>query len=419
MTFERARHRVGTAIDTALRLLPLVMVVMMEMSFTADPGRSNAEAATVPQAPSGSVAVVPFELYHNRVYLMVKVNGAGPLRLILDTGSVVSGLNQARARDLGLQLKGKGEMRGNGEKTTPIELAKNVSFGLGGVELVEKAVAVFSFQDFESYEGRAVDGILGINLFYRYIAEIDYANKTLKLYEPKGYAYSGDGEIVPLPLFHCKIEIAGQGPIDAEMGIDQGTYTAVRLFRTFTEKHGLIAADNKNVLPSFGYGLGGEYKEVAGRVQTLQIGRLKIYEPVTSFSQASSGATVGGGSAGTIGGEILRRFKVILDYSRKQMILEPSANFGEPYSADMSGLMLISEGKDLGTIRARHVLEKTPAAQAGVREGDVIETIDDKAAAEIGFEQIQELFRHEGTYLLGIKRGEQRMQITIKARRLI
>jgi hypothetical protein len=417
MTSERACRSVGTAISGVLRLLPLVIALVLGM--TVDTGRSNAETATVQQAPSGPVAIVPFELYHNRVYLMVKVNGAGPFRLILDTGSVVSGLNEARTRDLGLQLKGKAAMRGNGEKTTPVELAKNVSFALGGVELVEKVVAVFSFQDFESHEGRAVYGILGLNLFYRYVAEIDYANKTLKLYEPKGYVYSGDGEIVPLPLFHCKIEMAGQSPIDGEMGIDQGTYTAVRLFRNFTEKHALIAADNKNMLPSFGYGLGGEYKEVTGRLQTLQIGRLKIDDPVTSFSQASSGATVGGGTAGTIGGEILRRFKVILDYSRKQMILEPNANFHEPYSADMSGLTLIAEGKDQATIQAHHVLEKTPAAEAGVREEDVIETIDGKSAAEIGFEQVQELFRHEGTYLLGIKRGEQRMQITIKTRRLI
>jgi len=417
MTLERVCRRAGTAIGGVLRLLPLMVALVV--GTTANAGRSNSDAATVPQAPSDAVAMVPFELYHNRVYLMVKVNGTGPFRLILDTGSVVSGLNEARARDLGLQLRGKAEMRGNGEKTTPVGLAKNVSFGLGGVELVEKAVAVFSFQDFESHEGRAVDGILGINLFYRYVVEIDYANKTLKLYEPKTYVNSGDGEIVPLPLFHCKIEMAGQSPIDAEMGIDQGTYTAVRLFRNFTANHALIAADNQNVQPSFGYGLGGEYKEVAGRLQRLQIGRLKIDEPVTSFSQASSGATVGGGSAGTIGGEILRRFKVILDYSRKQMILEPNANFNEPYSADMSGLILTAQGKDRATIQVRHVLEKTPAAEAGVREGDVIETIDDESAEEIGFEPIQQLFRHEGTYRLGIKRGDQRMQTTIKTRRLI
>jgi hypothetical protein len=34
---------------------------------------------------------------------------------------------------------------------------------------------------------------------------------------------------------------------------------------------------------------------------------------------------------GLIGGEIFRRFKLILDYSRKRMILEPNNHFNDPY----------------------------------------------------------------------------------------
>jgi hypothetical protein len=324
-------------------------------------GSRASYGATMEQKSSVAVAVVPFELYHNRVYLSVKVNGAGPFNLIPDTGSVVSGLSEARAREMGSQMKGTAEVRGNGERMTRVKLAKDVSFGLGDVKLVDKMVSVFSFEDFESHEGRAVDGILGALLFHQYVVEIDYTEKVLKLYEPQGYGYSGSGEIVPLPLFLCRIEVAERRPIDAELGVDQGTYSELRLYPPFTEKHSLIAVNN--VVPSFGYGLGGEFKEVDGRVQTLQIGRLKINEPVPSFSQASGGATASGKFAGTIGGEILRRFTVIFDYSRQRMILEPNASFDEPYDADMTGLILIAGGKDLGTIQVLHVLEKTPAAE--------------------------------------------------------
>ena len=53
----------------------------------------------------------------------------------------------------------------------------------------------------------------------------------------------------------------------------------------------------------------------------------------TIFPDSSSGITGIGGRQGNLGAGVLRRFKVIYDYSRKQMIIEPNKFFNEPFGA--------------------------------------------------------------------------------------
>jgi hypothetical protein len=45
-----------------------------------------------------------------------------------------------------------------------------------------------------------VDGLVGLDLFLKYVVEIDYAAKQLTLYDPRSYVYSGAGDSVPLTL---------------------------------------------------------------------------------------------------------------------------------------------------------------------------------------------------------------------------
>ncbi|MDQ3666133.1 MAG: hypothetical protein M3410_05940 [Acidobacteriota bacterium] len=60
----------------------------------------------------------------------------------------------------------------------------------------------------------------------------------------------------------------------------------------------------------------------AARIKQLQFGRFVINNPFVNFSQNTQGTETGTDDNGFIGGEVLRRFKVIVDYSRKQVILE-------------------------------------------------------------------------------------------------
>ena len=61
---------------------------------------------------------------------------------------------------------------------------------------------------------------------------------------------------------------------------------------------------------------------LVGRLPNLQLGHFTLTDPVVHFAQDQKGAFASSDFSGVIGGELLRRFKVIFDYAHKQMILE-------------------------------------------------------------------------------------------------
>ncbi|MGA3211251.1 MAG: aspartyl protease family protein [Terriglobales bacterium] len=382
---------------------------------------------TVESPEAFPLAEIPFELYHNRIYLPVRINNSGPYSVVVDTGASTSGVSEAKARQLGLHESGKASLKGNGENISKVGLAKNLIFDLDGIELDVKTAAVVPFEQLESYEGRRIDGVLGAELFKNFVVQIDYQERVLSLYDPSIYAFPGHGDTLPLhilkggalPLVQAKIFVPGKEPIDARLAIDLGTYSALRLYRPLDEKQGLPMPGQK-VMSFFGFGLGGEFPESLGRIQNLELGwGVKIAGPIVAFSHASGGATAGADYDGTIGGEILRRFKVVFDYSRQQIILERNVNFVDPYNADMSGLFLTARGRNLNEFEVHHVFPKTPAEEAGIREHDSLLTIDGKPAAQLDLQQIRELLEHEGVYKLRVKRGDQELPLELHTRPLI
>jgi hypothetical protein len=291
------------------------------------------------------VAVVPFELYHNRVYLAVSVNGSKPYEMILDTGAAETFVNEGVADVLKLPRKGKATVNGNGEGAGRFALTKDVNFGVGAASLLEKTVVIYDYTDFEKHEGRKVDGTLGVNFFHRYVVEIDYENKKVMVYEPETFRYAGHGTKVPLrilnggtlALFDTEITPkSGVEAIKARLAVDSGTYSALRLFRPFVAKHGLIEEGNEQ-FESVGFGAGGEFQQVTGYVNELSIAGEKIRKVVADFSTDTKGVTATQAYDGTIGGDILRRFTVTLDYSRSEMWLEPNGAFGQAFVTDASG----------------------------------------------------------------------------------
>ena len=52
-----------------------------------------------------------------------------------------------------------------------------------------------------------------------------------------------------------------------------------------------------------------------------------------------------------LGGTVLRRFKVIVDYPRQRVILEPNARLHDPFPADASGLVLTATGEEQDSVR--------------------------------------------------------------------
>jgi S1-C subfamily serine protease len=113
------------------------------------------------------------------------------------------------------------------------------------------------------------------------------------------------------------------------------------------------------------------------------------------------------------------RFRAYFDYGRRRIILEPSKRFGEPFDRAFSGLALHAQGVDYRTFVVMDVLEESPATDAGIQIGDVIESVDQVPAARLTMSTINDMFEKPLPYALTIRRGQQTIKVTLTPRRLI
>lgn len=86
----------------------------------------------------------------------------------------------------------------------------------------------------------------------------------------------------------------------------------------------------------------------------------------------------------------------------------------------MSGISLRAYGDDFRTFRVYQVLEDSPAAEAGLRVGDVLAAIDGVAAARFTLDEIHQMLKVQAReYKLRFKRGGGTLTVKIKMRRLV
>jgi len=208
-------------------------------------------------------------------------------------------------------------------------------------------------------------------------------------------------------------------PIQGKFIIDTGDSSGLSLHAPFVQKHDLLPHAGQ-VIPHFTSGIAGEAREVLGRAGSFQLGRFVIERPVVALSQAEKGSTADKNYDGAVGGEILRRFKVILDYSRRQMFLEPNADFGAPFDVDMSGMALAAHGPEFETIKIVRIDANTPASEIGLQGDDTLLEINGEAAEKLGLEQVKRMFSVDGQeFQLKIRRDEQFKECILATRRLV
>jgi len=380
-------------------------------------------------APSPPLASIPFEFTGNLIYLRLDSEHSRPLTFILETGAGMTALDEDTAAELGLRSTGSLPAAGAGAKTVEVALATLSRLRLGPVTINRLPVTIHSFKHLQGYVGRRFDGLLGVNVLSRYAVEIDYAGQRVHLHDPRTFHHVGPGEALPLKLelnlIHVRARILRSDGVwlDGKFVIDTGAGGASALVLTapFVREHGLPGAGQPTLaLESAGLGIGGAAKGSLGRLEEIRLGGIGLAHPTALFSEDTEGFLSWPGRAGIIGNEILRRFRVVLDYSRKQLVLEGGARANEPFEYDMSGLVIAAEGWDLERLRVARVLPGSPASEAGIQPGDVIQGLDDDSSPALTLSGVRALLRRNACrYRLSIRRGFDVLEIPLETRRLI
>lgn len=327
-------------------LIVYVLLLFVPSQVTAQAPKRG-ESAQKPQngAPlvrfafGDSALKIPLEIDNNIILMRVSVNGSKPLKFIFDTGASISVIHSQRAVELGLKTQGQFHGNATGGKVEGSAI-NGVSLSVQGAEVSHQLIAAMPFPTPPGFE---FDGVIGYDFINQFVVEIDYLNKIMNLYNPRTYAYSGTGKVIPLillrrktPLARTKIILEGRAPAEANLEVDTGADGTFVINSPFVKRQKLVEAIQKTTQDTRN-GAGGEEKVLVGRFKAVQLGRFVFKNPTVALSLDTEGAGASEDNDGVIGGEIFRRFKVILDYSRKQMILEPNNSFNDPYNVESGG----------------------------------------------------------------------------------
>ncbi|MBV9211754.1 MAG: aspartyl protease family protein [Acidobacteria bacterium] len=418
-------HRVSGA-----RLAALALLISMPFAAQAQRAKQkrsplvSAQPVVVSFEAGRSAAKIPFELDGNTIVVRARVNDSALLKFIFDTGAGITLFNAQMAESMGLKYQ-RVQVNVNGiGGSLGGKLLKEASLSLEGVKVTNQIMTTLSFENFPC-EYQNLGGVLGYDFIKEFVVEIDYQSKTISLFDPKTYTYTGRGETIPLmldrtPFVHAKIALEAGKPIEGLFEIDTGSDGTLSVNTPFVKKHGLLKAVQQQ-MKNRQRGVGGKSENVEARLANLQLGSFVLQNPIVSFSLATAGTLTDTDNDGPLGNEILRRFKVTLDYSRRRMMLEPNEGLADSFEENMSGIQIETSGAGCKTVTVESVAPESPAAEAGVKEGDLILAIDGQAIERFTSTQIEEMFRREGAeHSLSLKRGKQQLlQVKLKLRRLI
>lgn len=402
---------------------PIAMLVVMSC-FLA--GASHRMAAARQNSPQPSPVVIPFEMVTRHIVIKVKINNSAPLSFILDTGDKVAIIDLKRAESLGLNLKGEVQVGGAGPGVLKGWTVKDASLNVVGIEgKTQPVVLALPLDILKPNFGHDIDGIIGGDFIKQFVVEIDYPAHLLRFHDKDKFIYAGPGESIPMrlnsgghPVIEADVTVTGRPAVKGKFVIDIGSGAALALHAPFVAQEHLPLPDQKTIRAMGGGGTGGKVTGRMGRIAELRIGKFQIADTPTLFSEDKGGAFASRELQGNIGAQILRKFKVFLDYAHDRIIFEPNASLKDLIAPASGGLRVLAEGADYKTFRVEDVLENSPATEAGLQVGDLLLSVDGRAASELTLSSLHETFEKLGSHKLTVRREEQVLQITLTARRL-
>lgn len=304
--------------------------------------------------------------------------------------------------------------------------------------------------------GIPINGILGSSFFKKYLVEINYQKKMLILHKNKDVKlnkvknkYSKSDIIIienkPYFLLNTSIESNDK---NLNLLFDTGLGDGLWLFENDT-----IQCNNNHFVDFLGRGLSGDIKGKRSRIDELKIQNsilknvLVSYPEIKYFDQLK----VLKNRNGSIGGEIIKRFNWFLDYENQVFYFKKNELFDLPFEYNMSGIEVQHSGSkwekeeirndspsntinvnefvfENSNLKFNHkyelkpifeiysVRDNSPAANAGIKEGDKIVTINNKPSKFWTIQAITNLFQSEDGKLIKITIERNKIKIDFEFR---
>src|SRR5213082_2984279 len=123
---------------------------------------------------------------------------------------------------------------------------------------------------------------------------------------------------------------------------------------------------------------------------------------------------------GVIGNAVFEGSRLIVDYARRRVIIEPRVAGGSLCDYDMSGLRLVARGPGLRRVMVDYVVPGSPSADVGIRAGDELLLIDGRGVVESDLSDVRKILRVDGaSHRLMLRRDADTIRVALRLRRLL
>jgi hypothetical protein len=329
--------------------------------------------------PSPGRVAMPFTLINNHIIVDVRLDGRGPYLFLVDTGGhdIVTPF---AVKDLGIVSAGDTPSSGAGEKSVSSGYADVDRIDIGGALLNNQTLVTLDFSP-PNVEGIQLGGMLGLEVFERFVVQIDYGEKTLTLIDPASFSVadrSTSGVAIPFVFFEHMPQVMGHfDGRPARYNIDTGSRAEVTLTAPFVSVERLREAYPNGIEITDGWGVGGASRSYVVRAGELGLGSVATPRPIAGLSEAKHGAFSDSNYEGNVGSGLLKRYVATFDYSRRTLFLKPTKSLDPDVGAFDRVGMWINLGEAGMTVM--DLAAHGPAEEAGLKVGDMIIAIDGTA----------------------------------------
>jgi predicted aspartyl protease len=305
--------------------------------------------------------ILNFEAPDNRPVIKIRINGSKEyLRFVLDTGSGMSVLSEDTARKLGIKSVARGGLAravGGGGRFEIVYGYLN-SIDIGDIRVTNVPVYIRHFYD----ETNPVDGYLGIAALGRVVTAVDYGTRRMTLVRQRANEVdlatlsAGQGKqvnsdvIEPRPGFNLPVRTTASGFLSAEVYIegikkplnfiiDTGATVTVLSERAAALEEAQLFIKQGRMRVFGAAGVAEDVKiALLPKIVVGAYSREKVDAAVLDLEPVNE--TAGFLQSGILGGNFLRHYRVIFDFDKGIVRLEPlETNAGQKVSPPPEGTM--------------------------------------------------------------------------------
>ncbi|MEO7978099.1 PDZ domain-containing protein [Flavobacterium sp.] len=382
--------------------------------------------------------VIPFKLINNLVFIPIEVNGI-ELNFLLDSGvdeTILFSMEEKKEVSFNNVQKIKLRGLGSDEEIEGLKSTNNI-LQTHGLKSTNHLVYIILDQGFNlsSHIGIPVNGIIGYKFFKNNIVEINYQKKKVvvhsnneKIRDELGKKYKA----IPITIEKSKPYLNATAVVNgteilAKLLIDIGNSDSFWIF-----ENDKIELPKKNFPDFLGKGFSGDIEGHRAKISKFYLADFGFKNPIVAFPDSSSIKNVKmvRGRIGSVGGEILKRFRLVLDYEDKKIYLKPNNKYNEAFTYNKSGITIQHNGlqwvqetvhfemvsviNSSDELNAKNreqdfkykfqlkpiyeivnVRKNSAAQKCGLKSGDVIISINKNRPYKYTLEQINQLLKSE------------------------